>query len=497
MIVEVLGPDGVGKTTFAKALAAALTEEGETVLRYHYRTKVALTLDGSGKASFHKLAKRSPRLTVALKGLALWRTSLHRKRTIQIRERFFTDLHVSPHRYCVHAEDVNVAMVFSKFLQKRQVRILLLDDPERIHRRKPELTVSELGHLFEKFESRLGTGYQFDIQVPFSDDPDIRLRQVAAITKFIRTLGVANTVPHVRRAIFVANGPSLREISRRALVSSSKGRAWWLLANLAGKTRLGGRQPRGPADSMVTFYKSHGSRRIVILHSPLHGGTTDVDSLAEVVQIICGSNKEAERERQVLDLLDSLDLPFKTLYQGSVAHNSQNEALRRFQKKSVPVIPFDLPNSLIFGYARRTRDATAQEIIGALSAFRSILPGHILIHRDFTFWNFFGSSNGAVLLDCGEAVFLKVDKALGHEQFYDMFSYFGSLGVKSHGRRRFQSLRTTCELVWSTVYRVEQGDSCSTLETAASVMESKFREDGRMDLSEGLRRLFENSTRMT
>lgn len=489
MIIELLGPDGVGKTTFAKDLALALKANGANVVRYQHRTKIPLGADGSGETNLLTPANPRPRLLVVLKVLALYRSSLHFKQTVQIRERFFTDIAISPWRYRIAANDLPSVKRLEPFLRKRHIRLLLIDDPIAIHSRKPELSTDEINEVFSTCTALFGRGHYFDFQIRSNADPGARARQVDAIAQVVQALKISKRIPHRRRSIFLTHGRSPRAIASRALVSTRNGRAWWVLATVLQKDwrSISLRRTRMP---MITFYKSHASRRNIILFSQPTLGRRNTTSSGEFVQVIAASHEEAERERRILELLGRQDLPFDTTYKNNQEHPLVGDNSDKDPSLSIPQAGYAIPNSILFDYAPRLRDASVTELTATLNALRSIKSGFVLIHNDFTYWNFYASSKGPVLLDCGECLFLNLRESALVEETWDLFSYIGSLGTRTRCQKHLTDIRVICEQVWTNLYSETGHAPALSLKQTAAAQARRFEQDNREAFSTGLTKVF-------
>lgn len=167
--VVCLGPDGVGKST----ICALLPERLEGVLpwghRFHWRPGLLPKLSRAaydGAATSGSPPSRSKYRGIVALGrfgyywldfvIGYWLVVFPKlvRPTLVIGERYFPDVLVQPERYGF-AVPGWLMRCAAWFVPNPDLIVLLKDDPQVIHARKPELSPARIGKLLDAYEREL------------------------------------------------------------------------------------------------------------------------------------------------------------------------------------------------------------------------------------------------------------------------------------------------------------------------------------------------------
>ena len=168
LTIALVGPDGSGKTSVAKRIEEMPDSVFTAVYLRHWRpgllpdlgrlTRVRKAHDG-GPVAPRQQAGRFYGLRLLYYALDFFigyyvkdRWLLGRQ-VLVLYDRAFLDMRVDPLRYGLAS--TRGMMTLWRFLPKPDLVILLQDDPVRIHARKPELSVAEIGRQFEVWHTMI------------------------------------------------------------------------------------------------------------------------------------------------------------------------------------------------------------------------------------------------------------------------------------------------------------------------------------------------------
>jgi thymidylate kinase len=169
--IALLGSDGTGKSTTASRLNTQLTTSRLNVIHLHWGPDVQrMPNPGELSAAVPEPHGKPPRgfLLSHLKLLwlffrwtaARWGRLGHAraKNSIWVSDRYYIDLLVDPMRYR-YGGSLKLASLIFRIFPKPDCVLVLVGDPERIHKRKPEVTLPELYRqmaAYHRLPSRVG-----------------------------------------------------------------------------------------------------------------------------------------------------------------------------------------------------------------------------------------------------------------------------------------------------------------------------------------------------
>jgi len=203
-VVALFGPDGVGKTSVAKELVSGDRSVFTSIVVRHWRPgilpplaalrgrKTVPTLNGAVPPRRH--AGRFGTLRVAYYAcdfiLGYWlrdRIDVSRQRLV-VYDRHALDMSIDHVRYGLNSAPA--VRSIPSMLPRADLAIYLSAPPEEIHRRKPELEISEITRQCREWERAAARG-QVDVIVSVDGDPDEVAEKIRGLvmTTLISTVG--------------------------------------------------------------------------------------------------------------------------------------------------------------------------------------------------------------------------------------------------------------------------------------------------------------------
>lgn len=164
VIVEVLGPDGSGKTSLSDAVREKLDEAGVVSRRavmYARRTDSSLRKVELDNTKPHdKTGKSLPVSLVWIVAKFGYLLGQHvfvdrrptQERTVVFRERGFLDYSVDHKRYGLHPKSIRFGRVLGRLFPRPSLALVLQGDPQKIRDRKPELSIEDLRTILDGWE---------------------------------------------------------------------------------------------------------------------------------------------------------------------------------------------------------------------------------------------------------------------------------------------------------------------------------------------------------
>ena len=166
-----VGPDGCGKSTITSIISETYREHFSGLLHFHWRPNLLPKLNprptnttppdehpGKTSISFRKQAVSLIRFLYYWLDFVIgyWFIIYPKLRTnhLVIGERYFLDVIVNPKRYGFFLPD-RLICGFSYLVPGADITILLSDEPERIYKRKQELTVDQIARQLAAYKEGL------------------------------------------------------------------------------------------------------------------------------------------------------------------------------------------------------------------------------------------------------------------------------------------------------------------------------------------------------
>ena len=167
LFVVVLGPDGSGKSTASDIVLRDLERAFRRSWRFHWRPgllpKLSRAQDGAATETPPVRSKYTGIVSLArfvyywldfTLGYWLVVTPKIARTTLVVGERYFPDVLVQPERYGF-AVPRGLMRLAARLVPKPDLIVLLKDDPDAVHGRKPELSPARIGALLDAYEAEL------------------------------------------------------------------------------------------------------------------------------------------------------------------------------------------------------------------------------------------------------------------------------------------------------------------------------------------------------
>jgi thymidylate kinase len=170
--VAIIGPDGAGKSTICDLIEQQPSNARPAPFRFHWRPGLLPKLGGSNRSDQAGADLRIPPDASAYRGvvslvrfvyywldfvIGYWLVIYPKvaRSQLVIGERYFLDVMVQPERYGFAVPNwLTRAAAFS--VPKPDLVILLEDEPDVIHARKPELSVARITELLAAYRAEIG-----------------------------------------------------------------------------------------------------------------------------------------------------------------------------------------------------------------------------------------------------------------------------------------------------------------------------------------------------
>jgi len=166
--VVVLGPDGVGKSTVCNNVIEQCKESFNSSWRFHWRPgllpKLSRTPDSAAAAETPPVRSKYTGMISLGRFFYYWLDFVFGywlviypkilRTTLVVGERYFPDVLVQPERYGF-AVPRWLMRSAAWFVPRPDLIVLLKDDPDVIHARKPELSPARIGELMDAYEMEL------------------------------------------------------------------------------------------------------------------------------------------------------------------------------------------------------------------------------------------------------------------------------------------------------------------------------------------------------
>ena len=440
LVVAVVGPDGVGKSTLTTLLSTRTAEIFRDVHRLHLtpgllppparllrRPAYDVTLPHA-RAPSGRLGSILRTVYLATDTLVGWgpRVALPRIRAnLVVIERGWRDLEIDPVRYRLAAGKPLIRLL-TRLLPKPDLTLVLRAEAQVIHDRKPELSVVEISRQLAEWGSVTRAAPRRFIAV---DTTDFTRAGEDALDAVVDRLMARSGSLEAYRAIIGAVGNPRRDADTAVAIVYSKGLPRWLLPvhrNAAGPVsarlyRPGSFRNAAGAALLEAWSRSGIRNNSLLTLDTSTGLIPELESLLELSQLELAAMLPTDASRPMrtvisvlhqrrsvaiakLDADGSLELEreFHVLTQLAhcpMTHLQAPRVLGFFRWQGFQVLVMSsLP---IRGRTDRRLGPTEERALADLRSLMSTLPGEAgsgstLVHGDFCGWNTSRLGNGGL-----------------------------------------------------------------------------------------------------
>lgn len=394
--ILIVGPDGSGKSTFAKEIQKRLVNEGINVCHLHFKPWKTLNESQESVANPHELKSRGfliDFLAITWRLLQYWTSWLFgpmsKKNNVILQERGWLDQIVDPTRYRISTRFSKLIAFMANFLPKPDLIISCVGSSHVISTRKLELSDQETSRQLSIWRELTSNYSRLEIDTVNNEINDT-VEQVMSLLKIY-----SNSKKEMNRVLFSPKRNDVNYTSGQIEI------AWELIHPLTLKRKVAqtaslllayigikGRyvpisipinkflfELNIQADGLAIF-RSHGRSRWVC----------SIDYKLEesiILKIEFGRGESLKREYEILKLVygkfSMISTPEPILF---LSH----EGWTCLAMKKISIL-------------KNRQLPTPKEVERVLLELRNFHEGVGITHGDFTVWNLLRSSRGLVLLD--------------------------------------------------------------------------------------------------